>query len=79
VGFYRYNRDVETYNELARGVFEAARVPIVDLNAFSRTFPADAYADHVHYRPEYVDRQAAFIAGALMNLPSVIRDETKSR
>ncbi len=67
VGFYRYNRDVESYNELARGVFDTARVPLIDLYAFSRTFPADAYADHVHYTPEYVRLQAAFIAGALVN------------
>lgn len=68
VGFYRYNRDVEEYNLLARRVFEAAHVPVIDLYAFSRTFPADAYSDHVHYRPDYASRQAAFIGEALMRV-----------
>jgi|WetSurMetagenome_2_1015567.scaffolds.fasta_scaffold64294_2 lysophospholipase L1-like esterase len=71
VGFFRYNRDVEAYNDLARRLFEKAGTPIVDLNAFSRQFPADAYADHVHYKPEYVQLQAAFIAGFLTN-PSLL-------
>jgi lysophospholipase L1-like esterase len=70
VGFFRYDRDVDTYNQLARRVFEKEHVPIIDLYAFSRAFPSDAYADHVHYRPEYVALQAAFIAGSLLSLTS---------
>ncbi|MBS1794723.1 MAG: SGNH/GDSL hydrolase family protein [Acidobacteria bacterium] len=67
VGFFRYNRDAAAYNEIARGLFEKAGVPIVDLYAFSREFPADAYADHIHYKKEYAELQAAFIAGFLLN------------
>ena len=67
VGFFRYTKDAEAYNEAAKDYFIKEKIPVIDLNAFSRTFPLDAFADHVHYKPEYAQLQAAFIAGALLS------------
>ncbi|HQZ95626.1 MAG TPA: SGNH/GDSL hydrolase family protein [Pyrinomonadaceae bacterium] len=67
VGFFRDSKDVEDYNQAAKLYFEKVNVPIIDLNSFSRTFPSEAFSDHVHYRHEYVQLQAAFIAGFLTN------------
>lgn len=65
VGFFRFDRDAREYNEIARRIFSKAKTPIIDLNAFSRRFPSEAFSDHVHYKPEYSRLQAAFIAGFL--------------
>lgn len=67
VGFFRYSKDAEIYNEAAKSFFGNAKVPIVDLNFFSKKFPLEAYADHVHYKQQYSELQAAFIAGFLLN------------
>ncbi len=67
VGFYRYSKDAEIYNDAAKALFEKEKVPIIDLNTFSKEFPLEAYSDHVHYKPEYAKIQAAFIAGFLLN------------
>ena len=67
VGFFRYNKDAEIYNDIAKKLFENAKIPIIDLNTFSKEFPLVAYSDHVHYKSEYSQLQAAFIAGFLLN------------
>lgn len=68
VTFYRYNRDVVRYNEVADSLFAAKRVPVIDMYSFSSQFPLDAFMDHVHYSIEYRKLQAAYIAGFLENL-----------
>lgn len=68
VGFFRYTKDAEAYNEAAGKYFEKERVPMIDLNSFSRKFPLEAFSDHVHYKSEYSQLQAAFIAGFLLNM-----------
>jgi len=67
VGFRRYNKDAIIYNAIADSIFSKKKVPVIDLYSFSKKFPVNAYADHVHYRPEYMKLQAAFIAGFLLN------------
>lgn len=67
VGFFRYTKDAEAYNEAAKDYSIKEKIPVIDLNAFSRTFPLDAFVDHVHYKPEYAQLQAAFIAGAMLS------------
>ena len=67
VGFFRYTKDAEEYNKAAKSYFEKEKIPIIDLNVFSQTFPLEAYSDHVHYKTEYAQLQAAFIAGFLIN------------
>lgn len=67
VGFFRYSKDAEIYNESAKTFFEKEKIPFIDLNTFSKVFPLEAYADHIHYKQQYSEFQAAFIAGFLLN------------
>lgn len=67
IGFFRYSNDAEIYNATAKSFFEKEKVPIIDLFAFTQTFPIEAFADHVHFKSEYAQLQAAFIAGFLLN------------
>ena len=69
VGFYRYNRDVEIYNAVADSLFTQYNVPIIDLYSFTRSFPKEAYSDHIHFKPEYAKLQAKFISEFLMKNP----------
>lgn len=68
VGFYRYNKDVIEYNTCVDSLFTKKNVPIIDLYSFSKSFPRDAYKDHVHFQPKYAELQAAFISNFLMKL-----------
>jgi len=67
VGFYRYNKDVLRYNEIADSICRRHKVLVVDLYSFTDQFPVSAYADHVHYKPEFAKLQAAYIAGYIDN------------
>jgi lysophospholipase L1-like esterase len=67
VGFYRYNDDVIKYNSASDVIFSAHGIPIIDLYTFSKSFPSEAYSDHVHYKPEYSKLQAKFISDFLLN------------
>lgn len=62
--FVRYNDDVIRCNQQAELLMETNRIPIIDLNTFTRTLGgAEVYCDHVHF-VEWVRRaQAAYIAG----------------
>lgn len=66
LAFNRYSADVEKYNRIADNYFLAKGIPIIDLYHFSKSFPKEATADHVHYTEEYSRLQAAFIAGFLL-------------
>jgi len=66
--FYRYNRDVVKYNEIARGVFTRANAPIIDLYTFTKQLGPDHYIDHVHWDESTRVQQAAYIAGFLAAL-----------
>ena len=66
--FYRYNRDVLSYRQVAHGIMNRYHVPIADLYTFTLNLGADVYIDHVHFKKEVCDLQAAFIAGFLMGL-----------
>lgn len=68
VGFYRYNKDVEIYNQIADSICRVHKIPVIDLYSFSSKFPATAYSDHVHYKPEFSKLQAAYISGFISNL-----------
>ena len=67
VAFCRFNKDVLAYNQVSDSIFKSKKVKTIDLYTFSSTFPINAYLDHVHYKPEYVKLQAAFIAGFIQN------------
>ena len=66
--FWRYNRDVVTYNNVADGVMQGSGVPTIDLYTFTRTLGDGVYCDHVHFAEEMRALQAAFIAGHLCSL-----------
>lgn len=65
VPFYRYDADVRIYNEEARKVMQKHGVKVIDLYGLSKSFPVNAYMDHVHYREVYREKQANLISEAL--------------
>jgi len=67
VGFFRYNADVIRYNQIADSICGRQKITVIDLYSFCSKFPVTAYADHVHYKPEYAKLQAAYIAGFISN------------
>lgn len=68
--FFRFNADVELYNQIAENIMHSVGVTIIDLYSFTLTLgqPDELYEDHVHYREAYRRLQAAFIAGNLLQL-----------
>lgn len=68
--FYRYDRDVVLYNDIARSVFARAKVPIIDLYTFTKNLGSGHYIDHVHFDEGTRAQQAAFIAGFIGAMPS---------
>jgi len=62
---FRYNADVERYNEIAQELFHNSRVPVIDLYGFTAHFGNTHYIDHVHFDEPTRALQAAFIAGYL--------------
>jgi lysophospholipase L1-like esterase len=67
--FHRFAADVAAYNAIADEIMTEARVPVIDLHGFSARFVPAGFVDHVHYSEDVREKQAAFIAGALMMLP----------
>jgi len=73
VGFYRYNQDVVRYNQIADSLCCKYKIPVIDLYRFSSGFPASAYIDHVHFKPEYAKLMAAYIAGFIHNFKKQLK------
>ena len=63
--FHRFAADQEKYNGIADDFFKARKVPILDLEAFTRRLGDGIFVDHVHFSDEVRALQAAFIAGFL--------------
>ena len=66
--FHRFARDVDAYNAAADAIMAAANAPAIDLNGFSAKFLPAGFIDHVHYREEIREKQAAFIFDELRRL-----------
>ncbi len=66
IDFHRFSADCEAYNRVADQVMQNAGVPMIDLYAFTLNLGTDLYCDHVHFRDDVREKQAAFIAGWLM-------------
>lgn len=67
-GFLRFQDDLLAYNRVADELMREHRVKSIDLHGFTSSLsdhPAGLYADHVHFHPEIMARQGAFIAGWL--------------
>lgn len=68
LGFQRFKRDVELYNQIADSICLKHKVKVIDLYSFSSNFPVEAYADHVHYRSPFANLQAGFLAENIFKL-----------
>jgi lysophospholipase L1-like esterase len=66
--FHRFAADVDRYNAVADAIMKASRIPVIDLFGFTRNLGDDLFIDHVHFRENIQQLQAAFIAGSLMAL-----------
>ena len=63
LGFYRYNRDVIKYNQIAQEVMEKNKIKIIDLYGFTLNFGSEAFSDHAHFSESVRKLQAAYILG----------------
>ncbi len=53
------------YNAIAESVMNNNKIPIIDLYSFTLNLGDDPYCDHVHFKENIRQLQAAFIAGWL--------------
>lgn len=73
--YYRFNADVERYNQIADAIMDQLAIPKIDLYRFtyrlSSSFESlDAlYSDHVHFVEPVQRLQAAYLAGWLEAYP----------
>jgi len=66
--FFRYNKDLVLYNEIAEDVMKRENVPVIDLYSFTNSLDEPLFIDHVHYFEPVRKLHAAFIAGHLIAL-----------
>ncbi|MBI5303205.1 MAG: hypothetical protein HY868_13815 [Chloroflexi bacterium] len=66
--FHRYAADVASYNAQADAIMRANDIPMIDLFTFTRNLGEGVYFDHVHYTDTVRIQQAAFVAGALVQI-----------
>lgn len=62
---HRFHDDVLLYNETADAICRHRGISRIDLYRFTRSFGREAFCDHVHYKDEIRQLQAAYIAGYL--------------
>lgn len=66
--FHRHAADVAAYNAAADEAVAAAGVASIDLHTFTASLGGNPFCDHVHFLEPIRQLQAAFIAGALLDL-----------
>jgi hypothetical protein len=64
-GVLRYSKDVNAYDIAAKEIMGVYNIPCIDMYNFTKNLGADIYSDHVHFKQEIRELQAAFIAGYL--------------
>lgn len=67
-GFLRYDKDAYAYDFAAKTIMEQHKVPWMDMHNFTRNLGDDIYSDHIHFKQEVRELQAAFIAGYLNSI-----------
>ena len=66
--FFRYNKDIVAYNEIAKKVMTELDVPVIDLYDFTSKLDMPLYEDHVHFFEPVRKLHGAFIAGHVLAL-----------
>ncbi|MBQ3589859.1 MAG: hypothetical protein II980_05345 [Clostridia bacterium] len=66
--FFRYNADIEKYNEVASRVMRELGVPINDLYAITRTFDDSLHSDWVHFGHEGSKILAEAVTQKILNV-----------
>ena len=57
----RYAADLECYNRAADEIMAENQIEMIDLYGFTLPFLPDGYCDHVHFKRQIREAQAAFI------------------
>ncbi|MCH8475385.1 MAG: SGNH/GDSL hydrolase family protein [Opitutales bacterium] len=60
--FHRKEADLTAYQEIARNLMDAHRIPIFDLYAFTTSLGPDLFRDHVHFHPQIAHQQGLFLS-----------------
>ncbi|MGH4123863.1 MAG: SGNH/GDSL hydrolase family protein [Clostridium sp.] len=64
-GVLRYSKDIHAYDIAAKELMKQYNIPCIDMYNFTRDLGTDIYLDHVHFKEEIRELQAAFIADYL--------------
>ncbi len=64
--FHRFEKHLDAYNAVADDVMRSAGATVVDLYTFTKNLGPDLFCDHVHYHEPIREKQAAFLAGAVL-------------
>jgi len=67
-GVLRYSKDAFAYDIAAKEVMGEYDVQCIDMYNFTSNLGTDIYSDHVHFKQEIRELQAAFIAGYLNSI-----------
>lgn len=67
MSFHRFSADCDSYNAAADKIMASLGVESVDLHRFTCNLGRDLYCDHVHFSEHVREKQAAYIAGWLVN------------
>lgn len=67
-GVLRYSKDVHAYDIAAKQIMVEYDIPYIDMYNFTRNLGSDIYSDHVHFKQQIRELQAAFIASHLNNI-----------
>lgn len=63
--FFRYNKDVVKYNNMAEKIMKKYNIPVIDLYSFTLNCGQNIYTDHVHFKKPICKKQAKYIASFL--------------
>ncbi|MNI25664.1 hypothetical protein D3C73_793300 [compost metagenome] len=66
--FYRFHADVVAYNQVADEIMQAKQIPLIDIYSFTQNLGEDTYRDHVHFKDEVKQLQAAYLTGCIAHV-----------
>ncbi|MGI5841386.1 MAG: SGNH/GDSL hydrolase family protein [Patescibacteria group bacterium] len=64
--FFRFNKDVLAYNNVAKNLMQKFDIPIINLYSFTLKCGKNIYTDHVHFKKTVSQKQGKFIASFLL-------------